>query len=84
LVGSNTVVGTGAALDASFSAGRFFGGGDFLGLDDVDLAVAFALLTLPDGVASALLLFATAQFLPAYCFSQRESVFNFLGEKFNF
>jgi len=84
LVGSKKPAGTGAASDARFSAGRLFAGGDFLGLDDVDLPVAFALLTLPDGHASALLFFATSQFLPVYCFSQRESVFNFLGEKFNF
>jgi hypothetical protein len=84
LVGSNTVAGTRAGLVANFSVAGFFDAGDFLGLDDVDLAVAFALLTLPDGVALALFFFATAQFLRVYCFSQRESVFNFLGEKFNF
>ena len=52
------------AWPGRFSIVVFLDTGDFLDLDDVDFARAFAFVTLPDAAVSALILFATTRFLP--------------------
>jgi hypothetical protein len=56
----NTASPNGRAELARFSVVIFFDAGDFLDLDDVDFARAFALVTLPASAVSDLILFATA------------------------
>jgi hypothetical protein len=51
-------------LLSTFSIAAFFARADFFALEDVDLPLAFGLLTLSDAAASALLFFATAKILP--------------------
>ena len=70
MVGSNAFGATGADSTSTFSTALFFGDEDFFAFADVDLLIAFTLLTFPGAAGSALLLFATIKFLPELRFSE--------------